>query len=105
MILVSKTYSETTPESVDDCELSDSGFVFENSEYTFRELVRLMRDYREPSCYPANGSTHEWYSSGWNIYDYRTMTEREESIHFSHNNPPHNARYWKLAAKAAGIVK
>lgn len=105
MILISKTYSETTPDSVDDGELSDSGFVFEDSEYSFRDLVRLMRDYREPSNYPATGSAREWYSSGWNIEDYGTMTEREESIHFSHKNKPHNARYWKLAAKAAGLVK
>jgi len=105
MILISRTYSEVTPESAEDGEESESGFICEDAAYEFRELVRLLREHRNPSCYPATGSTREWYSTGYDVADYRTGTEREECVHFSRNNPPHNARYWKLAAKAAGIVK
>lgn len=105
MILVSKTYIETTPESTENGENSDSGFIFENAECTFKELVKLMREHPEPSCNPCQGYTFDYFSTYWSVDDYTTMTERQTSIHYSHKNPEKNAKYWSKAARAAGLVK
>lgn len=100
MILISKTYTEVTPESAEHGDHSDHGFVFEDVPYTFKELVRLLRDYPESSCYPARGSTHEWVSTDYYVDDYGTYTERQESIHYSRNNPARCAKYWRWAMAA-----
>lgn len=105
MILVNRAYSEVTPESAEDGDISDSGMIAENAEYTFRELVAMLKDHPQASCHPARGDVFEWYSSGWHIDDYATGTEREETVHYSMSNPARNAKYWKLAAIAAGIAK
>jgi hypothetical protein len=104
-ILINRSFTEITPESVEDGEHSDCGMLAQDEPYSFRELVRLMRNHREPSCRPARGETYEWYSSGFDTTDYRTSTERETSIHFSRTNPERMARYWRMAAIAAGIVR
>lgn len=105
MILIHKTFEEITPESAEDGENSDSGFIWDNVEVGFRELVVLMKEYNESSCYPAKGDTFEWYSTGFYTECYRTGTERNQSIHYSNDNPTRNAKYWMKAARAAGIVK
>lgn len=105
MILIHKTFSEVTPESAENGELSDSGFIWENAECTFKELVKLMREHPEPSCNPCQGYTFQWFSSGFSIEDYSTCAERETSIHYSRDNPEKNAKYWSKAARAAGLVK
>ena len=105
MILVDRCFSEMTPESAEDGEHSDTGFLAQDEAYTFRELVRLMRDHGAASCWPASGDTCEWYSTDWDTVCYRTGTQRECSMHYSRANPERNAKYWRLAAIAAGIVK
>jgi hypothetical protein len=52
MILVNITYQVVTPESAEHGEDAESGFVTENAEYGFRELVkRLREEFTNPSCY------------------------------------------------------
>lgn len=105
MILIDKCYSEITPESAEDGDTSDAGFEWINCPVSFRELVDYMREHSNPSNMPASGGTFEWYSTGYSIDDYATGTERETTIHFSRENPPHKAKYWKLASKFAGLTK
>lgn len=106
MILINKTFSEVTPESAENGEHSDSGFVWENAECGFKELVRLLQEHREPSQWPLRAPhTGVWFSSGFSIEDYSTCTERETSIHYSHDNPAKNEKYWCKAVRAAGLVK
>ena len=105
MILVNRTYTETTPDSVENGEFSDRGFIAENVSYTFKELVQLLKDHSEASNWPANGKTSEWYSTGYYTSDYATGTDRNESVHYSQENQPKNAKYWRKASIAAGIVK
>lgn len=105
MILIHRTYSETTPDSVDNGEHSDSGSIAEDVAYGFRELVDLLKSHPEASCWPAKGSTFEAYSTGFYTDDYATGTEREEAVHYSRANPERCAKYWRRAAIAAGIVK
>lgn len=94
--LVSKTYSQVTPESAEDGDFSDCGFVWEDVPYTFRELVELL-DSREWSF---DGSS---ISNGWNIIDYATMSEEEEQLHVKCPTARH-ARYFEKALKLAGKI-
>jgi hypothetical protein len=104
-ILVNRYFSEITPESAENGEASDNGVIVENEECTFRELVRMMREHWQCSCYPVRGEVYEWLSTGFYTSDYRTGTEREETLHYSRDNPPKNEKYWKWAMRAAGILK
>ncbi len=101
-ILISRTFAECTPESAENSDFSDTGFISEVEQVTFKELVKLMKEHNQPSCSPNKfNDLHTWYSTGFNTSDYRTATEREESIHFHNDNTPNAAKYWFLAAKLA----
>ncbi len=96
-ILISKTFSEITPESAEDGDFSRTGFVSEEEKVTFSELVDLMKDHSQASNWPDQMDINTWYSTGFYTSDYRTATEMEECIHFSHKNTANAAKYWKLA--------
>lgn len=104
-ILINRCYSEITPESVRDGEFSDCGGIEENEPVSFRDLVCLMKQHQLPSSWPTTGERSEWYSSEYEVIDYHTMTQQSTTIHFSRSNPDRMAKYWKFAAKFAGIVK
>jgi hypothetical protein len=104
-ILIHRAYAETTPESAEDGDFSDRGTLAVNEPCTFRELVRYLKEHPECSCSPAVGAEYEWYSSGFTpAYD-ADGTEREETIHYSRDNPPRMLKYWRKAAIAAGVAK
>jgi hypothetical protein len=104
MILISRTFDAVTPESAEDGESSESGFITESESVTFRELVSLMKSHPNPSCYPPSGKAFEWLSS-YPETDYRDASERTESLHFGHENPPRLMKYWRKAMIAAGIIR
>ena len=87
----------------DDCP--DPIIDVRHVELTFREVVDAMRhEYREPSCSHPTGTVHEWLNAEPE-QDFRTGDHINRSMHYAHDNPPHNARYWRLAMRAAGIAK
>ncbi|MES2727567.1 MAG: hypothetical protein V4643_10735 [Bacteroidota bacterium] len=104
-IIISRTFSEITPESAEIGDFSDNGFIDLRQEVTFTELVVLMRTHNNPSCtITANNytvNTGIWFSTDFYINDYSTCTSREESIHFHSDNTHNAAKYWKLAFIAA----
>lgn len=102
-ILISRYYSETTPESAEDGDFSDTGFVYDSCEFTFRELVRELRDFYTLSDSRFSG-VGTWACSGFETTDYRTGTEREETLHFSRDNAPRLEKYWPKALRAAGLL-
>ena len=104
MILIDKTFSEVTPESAEHGDTSDSGHVYVNCKYTFRDLVQELRNFSEASRYPCTGAARDWVSTGYSVEDYSTMTERSESLHFSHDNPTRKAKYWRKALQVAGLA-
>lgn len=104
-ILIGRTFSEITPESAKNADFSDYGFISENEAVTFTELVELMKRHPQASEWPNNGSPDVWYSTGYQVEDYGTGTEREECLHFHPDNTPNVDKYWKLAAKIAGHIK
>lgn len=104
-LLISRTYSEVTPESAKDGDFSETGFVYENTEFTFRELVRELLDCCQISASHPGDCANVWASTGFSTSDYSTGTEREESVHFSRSNSPRLLKYWRKAIKAAGLIK
>jgi len=104
MILISRTFEVVTPESAEDGEATESGFLSEGEAVTFRELVSLMRGHPLPSCYPARGEAFEWLSSHSET-DYRDCSNRTESLHLDRSNHPRTLKYWRKAMIAAGIIR
>lgn len=102
-ILISRCYSETTPESAEEGDFSDTGFVYDSCEFTFRELVRELREFTSLSCSHYSGVS-TWACSGFEATDYSTGTEREETLHFSRENAPRLGKYWPMALRAAGLL-
>lgn len=91
-ILVSRCYSETTPESAENGDTSDTGHVYESQPFTFSELVQEIRN----GGFSREGST-EWLSTGYSCTDYRTGTDREETLHFDRANPERLRKWFELA--------
>ena len=71
--LVSVTYSECTPESVD---FSDTGFISKDEVFTLEELKHLIKS----EGYYREGRT-PWLTTGFHTICYRTATSREENLH------------------------
>ena len=71
----------------------------------FRELVELMGEYSRPSCSHAVGATYEWLSQPDMEQDMFTGEYTERTLHYSHDNAPRMAKYWRLAMVKAGIVR
>ena len=94
---VDKTYAEMTPESAEHGDYDDTGFVWEDVEYTFRELVDELSS-REWS--PAEGA--DWFSNGWSVIDYSELREREECLHVQRPTARHE-RYYQLALRLAKL--
>ena len=99
MLLVHITYKIITPESAENGEAAESGFVSEDLPLTFRELVCELELRREPSCSGAP-DTGTWFTS-YPDPDYQTGSEETTSIHYSRANKPRSAKYWAKAARVA----
>ena len=100
---VESTYRAPEDDEDDYCPEPDS--VTDHAELSFRDVVLLMRhQYREPSCSHPTGTVHEWLNAEPE-QDFRTGDHINRSMHYAHDNPPHNARYWRLAMRAAGLIK
>ena len=92
------------PEDDEDDYCPEGESTTRSDTVTFRELVRLMEDYRYPSCSPARGEVYEWMMTEIE-QDYRTGEWIDRSMHFARINPARRAKYWRLAMQAAGILR
>lgn len=99
-VLLSKTYSEITPESAEDGDTSDEGFVWLHVAHTFRELIEVLREHRNASS-SGETSSGTWFSCDWYTDCYETGTERQTSIHYSRDNEPRSLKYWLKAINYA----
>ena len=101
---------ESCDSEEDICEPDSCETLETDAPYTFRELVELLHNLDcEPSGYPATGDTREWIShydtnNGTRDY-YETGARENESTHYARSNPPRNAKYWRWAFIAAGIIR
>ena len=105
MILINRSFEIVTDESAESGEAENSGMLASNESVTFRELVSMLR-HGQPSACPTTGDTREWVSQDQGeTYAFFAHGAREShSIHYSRDNSPHKARYWRLAFIAAGLV-
>jgi hypothetical protein len=103
MILITKTWEETTYDDDGDPLIDDGGFEFEDEPFEFRHLVDELRMHPLPSSWPLEGSTFEWVSTEPEMDRYGVW--RQTSVHYAQKNPTRNAKYWRWALKAAGVIK
>lgn len=104
-LIISRTFEEVTPESAEYGDFSDSGFVYKDTEFTFRELVTELREFSGMSSSRSQGHTRDWASQYHETTCYRTGTTRAESLHFSRENPAQKGKYWAKALRASGLIK
>jgi hypothetical protein len=105
--MIDVTFCETVypaPEDDEDDYCPEGESETRSDTVTFRELVRLMRQYCTPSCSPARGEVYEWMMAEPE-QDYRTGEHIDRSLHFARINPARRAKYWRLAMKAAGVIQ
>jgi hypothetical protein len=103
MLRINGTFEVITPESAESGDYAESGFDFENEPFTFRETVDLLKRHPVPSRSPCgDADACVWFTSHPET-DYRTGEETTYSVHYSRDNAPRSLKYWRLAAKVAGI--
>lgn len=97
MIKYRETFEIVTPESAEQGDVADSGFIDENAEATFRDMVKLLRG-TEPSNSPADASC--WYTAYNFDHDYRTGAEESRSYHPADDSARrYMFKAWKTANK------
>jgi len=99
MIKLSRTFETVTPESAENGDVAEHGFLFEGIEYTLREAVALVSAHPVPSC---SHGTPGWVSS-YPEPDYGTGAETVYSVH--PGDDPVSQKYWAKILRAAGLLK
>ena len=103
--LVSRCYSEITPDSAEDGDFSDTGYVTDPRWMTLEDVLHELRDCTEIS---SNGKLtgYEWARTGYSVSDYQDGTEREETVHIKSASgvalAPRNLR---RIFRLAGLIK
>jgi len=100
-IKISKTYEIVTHDSAENGDTSESGFICEDAEYSFSELVYAME--RE-GFYKPNRShgCPDWVST----YPEQNFRDGSYTIYSLHpGKDARSLRYWEKACKAAGVIK
>ena len=98
MIKYAETYQTTTPESVENGDYADTGFVNEETSATFREMIKLLQC-TEPSCcpLPADG-VRVFYTNSPCVNNYSTGEEESRSYHpKTDRDARYMAKAWRLA--------
>lgn len=97
--LVGRTYETVTPESAENGECEDSGWVFEPREMSLREVLDELRDCTELSCshVTPDNAAHVWASTEAHVEDYSTAETRSESVHLKGVSNRNAYRIYRLA--------
>jgi hypothetical protein len=100
---ISRTYEIITPESAENGEAADAGFVEQDADYSFRRLMREAREGGwESSQYPLPDSEADFAQVWLTRYgeaDFRTMETENVSIHFA--GTTRQVRFWAMIVRAA----
>ena len=94
---VSETYQHTTPESAEHGDFHETGFNWQDVEYTLRELV----EYIKYSGYKSFDS--DWLQTYSEIVCYRTGLEETLCLHVELPTMRHK-RYYLKALELAGAL-
>ena len=101
MLQIAMTYEIVTPESAEDGEAADSGFVFEACDCTARELLAYIQ--REGFNVPSDSPGIPGWLSTDSEMDYSTGETETRSIHPGRD--PQSQKVWARVLRIAGIVK
>lgn len=95
-MIFNTTYETWDQESMEIGDTDDRGFLEENEEYSFKEIIDKIRDggFIHSSNYPIDESA--WVSTESDI-DYHTGEHTIESLHFQ--GPEKHGKYWLKALK------
>jgi hypothetical protein len=104
-LFINRCFATVTPKSAENGDFDDTGFVYQDVEFTFRELIRELREFTSLSSSHSTGSIGDWACTGFSTSDYRTGEEREETLHFSRENPERFHKYWAKALRAADLIR
>lgn len=97
----SQTYELITDESAEHGEAEERGFDWQDSPYSFEELVNLLRrEYRGAEPSDSHG-VPRWITR-YGDRDFRDGTFTHHSLHPANERA---WRWWPKALKAAGIIK
>ncbi len=77
--IVSETYQQITPESCEHGDFSDSGYNFENHEYTLRELIEYIR--RSGYNLRSKNDYTNWLSTEYSNIGLYDGVEESTSLH------------------------
>lgn len=99
MINYSETFATITPESAEQGDYEETGFIWEETSDTFRSMVELLQG-TEPSCSDieqARWFTAYSYNEGTRDY-WETGTEESRSYHpKSDRDHRYMVKAWKTA--------
>lgn len=90
-IIINKTYEIITEESAEQGEVEEHGYVYQDVEISFRDLVDMLREFPLGSSWPG---IPRWASSEQE-QDYVTGEWYSESIH--PGDDARSQRYWTKA--------
>ncbi len=105
-IIVSKTFELVTPESAEHGDSEDTGFIFEDQEYTFSELLSELQN--EGYMHLSNSGEideNTWITSEHTQdRDYfEKGHETRYSLHLSSDSHSRYLKYWKAALKTVAL--
>ena len=101
MLQLSMTYETITPESAEDGDVSEWGFVFEACDCTARELAKYIT--REGFTEPSDSRGVPRWLTVYGDADYRTGEVENRSIH--PGDDAQSQRVWARVLCIVGIVK
>ena len=102
MLKLSMTYEVITPESAENGEAEETGFVYEMAECTAREMARYIK--REGFTVPSDfQGVPRWLTSEKYREDYRTGEVENRSIHPGRDKQ--SQRVWRKVLTICGIIK
>lgn len=87
---VSVTYSTVTPESAEEGDFADTGFVVEPEPATLEDVMSYAEEYGILPRTP--GDWTDWWDSGFHVTDYGTGEETEYGLHVRRIKDPKGTR-------------
>lgn len=96
-ITISKTFTVAAIGADDEPEDIESGFMFEDEPYSFRQLVDELSGFPHPSC---SHGTPRWVTDDG---DQDLITGEITTCSLHPGRDAQSQRYWAKACRAAGI--
>lgn len=102
MLQIAMTFETFTPESTEDGDADERGFVFESADCSARELAQYItcEGFTTPSC---SHGVPRWLTCDEYRHDFGTGETETRSIHPGED--AQSQRVWARVLRITGIVK